>query len=262
MEDKQMDYVIQKMRESEEKTEELTTVLESFHQSFDKLIGNVERVLEAGAIDQATKSVRQLDTHLGRIEKQMTTHQTHEKQTLDQVAQMLGGMQTVIGTSEIKGRGIESSVSQSSKSIYCDKAIYMIDEDGLTIKKHSLNDESTAVVVNHDTLITSLAAYKEQVYFYDSSEKLRLLQEPEAFMIEDVVEYKMTAYGIVYKNKVGNIKLYKYDGIQKSLAKRVSYYEIVGGHYLLFKSSKLELQYLDLQSLDVDHPKVIHEINS
>lgn len=250
MEDKQLDYVISKIRESEEKTEQLTTVLEGFHQTFDRLIGNVEKVLQSGTIDQATKSVRQLDTHLGRIEKQMGINQGELTGALEQVVEIVGSVKEV-------GQTPSRQATQSLKSVYSDGAFYIVDETRLSLLKYDLKSQKSRIIVTMDSEIQSLGMGDGKIYLYSDQEKLYEVDGELKVLLEDVVDYKMTNYGILYKNKLGNLKLYKYDGIQKSIAKRVEYFEVLGEEHLLFQGNKTELQLLNLETLDVEHPITI-----
>ncbi|MGL4738428.1 MAG: hypothetical protein ACRCW2_13335 [Cellulosilyticaceae bacterium] len=254
MEDLQMDYVIKKIRENEEKTQELTGVLEGFHQSFERLIGNIERVVEAGTIDQATKSVRQLDTRLGRMEKQLHVQHEEGKNVLEQMTEQLGRVQK--GTGKIEAiKPTSNEMPQTSGQVIAHQdRIYVIDEDRKTINACTIKDGHKDVYHVHDRKIVAISRCGDAVYIYDEDKKIyettRIL-EP---ILEDVVIYAMSYYGIVYKNPMGNLKLYKYDGNQKSLAKRVGYFEVVEGRYLLLQTNKGDKQLIDLKVLNVDQP--------
>lgn len=249
-----MEYIIKKIRENEEKTQELTSVLEGFHQSFDRLIGNIERVVETGTIDQATKSVRQLDTRLGRMEKQIHAQHEEEKNVLEQMAEQIGMVNDGMGEVEIKEHSTTKMPQTSTKVIGIGKYLYMIDESRKSIYMYHAKDGHRELYHTHDRHIIAMSTCGEEVYIYDEDKKIYETSRILEPVLEDVVIYAMSHYGIVYKNPMGNLKLYKFDGNQKSLAKRVGYFEVVSGRYVLLQNNKGEHQLIDLKGLNVDQP--------
>lgn len=257
MEELQMEYVIKKIRENEEKTQELTTVLEGFHQSFDRLIGNIERVLEVGTIDQATKSVRQLDTHLGRIEKQLYTHHEEGKAMLEQMSGQLENGHVHRAMPERVGQVGEKVFQSSSRTLIQGNRLYVIDEKRTTIYVYNLKNGEKDVYHVHDQKIDSIGICGDAVYIYDEDHKIYKTSHMPEPLLEDVVMYALSYYGIVYKNAMGNLKLYKFDGNQKSLGKRIGYFEVVDGRYVLLENSKEGQQLIDLKVMNVDQPLCI-----
>ena len=223
MEDKIIETLIDKIRMQEQNTEVLTQVLEGFNQSFDKLLGNLEKIVEPTALTQATKSVRQLDKRLDNIEQKITSEYDEQN---DKIKIMISHMNT-----------LAKSANMTSKSAVCrNHKIYRVDISREKIIMNAIGTQKSKIIWEGETIRT-LTVYEERLYVHTLGGAIWDIKKGKQ-ILAGVLDFRITTYGIVYQDESLGLWFSGEQGRGKQITAFVNTFEVLDNRYIVYQVVK------------------------
>lgn len=216
MEEKHLEFLIDRLRENEDKTEEVAKTLTSFNDAVGKLIGSMGELLEHDTLKEGTKNLQGLNQHLAHIDERLNQLETGKVYFSD-IAIWYKEMPLIIGPDR--------------KSLYT----YTLETDSL-VPKFTLHYAVQSIWSMHHKLYA--LSTEGEVYSVGLQSSL----------IDKIQAVKVSTYGMVFKTKDKMLIFYPLIGEPIELAKGVSHFEILMEYSLIYCVEE-DIKHVDLSSL-------------
>lgn len=216
MEEKHFEFLIDSLRENEEKTYEIATALNDFNGAIHTLIQSMGDLLQVDTLKEGTRNLKGLGEHLANMD--------------DRLKQLE-----------------PSKVYLSDSAIIHEDKILVVGADRKSLYEYSPNGEMSTLRYTFGYSVKSIWSIRHKLYALSTEGEIYSVSHQNS-LIKQVEEVKVCTYGMILKTTMQAILFYPLLGEPVELARDVTYFEILMEKYLLYTTLE-HIQQIDLQAL-------------
>lgn len=224
MHENQLEFLIDNLKENEDKTSEIAQALYAFNDTVGGLVRNMGILIESKTMKEGADHLKDLTSHLAGIEQRLV--------------------------------GLEpSKVTLSESTIMYKDKLLVVGTDRAHLYEYDLENQSTTSKYSLNYKVKVIFAIANKLYALSEVGEVYSVGIQSSFL-ENIEEVKVCPLGIIYKDKEHNLMFQPLLGEMHKLATEIQHFEIVKDRYLVYTSKSGEgatgqdwIKHIDLAEL-------------